>query len=426
MAEADELCDLLFLWLKKRKQCTEKLLALAEELENVHEKSTVSQVVGSATSVIALSTAGVVTFLTGGLATPLLVATTVGTIAGAAVDIASTAIEAIISGSTMNEAKNIIQEDEKIGENIQEAIENLKKKCGAQQNGVHGSTDAGCEVATQIMGALARRNNVDVPLDFLRTFVRSTFSQNLGGLHAAAAAVPQMLILSAVTLCFQLGIESFEKGLQAGAKGLGKSAASTSAKAATKAGFKLLGVIGFGISLYSLISSCEEMLKSNQGTKASQALRDAAREIREARRNLEEQLDAMNEITKKMWEMKNLIKNLRKYSLSMTEIGQKIINYVIQSWTDDAVVSWLKTLPHQIQFVNLLYFFTERLNQLPDRLKKNRGGHIDIVIVAHGEITNGLMPASLLMPTPTIIDTVLYSPWNCLIDAYAACEILPT
>lgn len=35
------------------------------------------------------------------------------------------------------------------------------------------------------------------------------------------------------------------------------------------------------------------MLKSNQGTKASQALRNAARQIREARRNLEEQLDAM-------------------------------------------------------------------------------------------------------------------------------------
>lgn len=237
MAEADELCDLLFLWLKKRKQCAEKLLALAKELENVHEKSTVSQAVGSATSVIALSTAGVVTFLTGGLATPLLVATTVGTIAGAAVDIASTAIEAIISGSAMNEAKNIIQEDEKIGKNIQEAIENLKKKCGAQQNVVHGSTDIGCEVATQIMVALARRNNVDVPLDILRIFVRSTFSQNL--VLRADAAVPQMLILSAVTFCFHLGIKSFEKGLKAGAKGLGKSAASTSAKAATNTGFKV-------------------------------------------------------------------------------------------------------------------------------------------------------------------------------------------
>lgn len=239
MAEADELCDLLFLCLKKRKQCAEKLLALVTELENVHEKSTVCQVVGSTTSVIALSTAGVFTFLTGGLAGPLLVATTVGMITGAAVDIASTAIEAIISGSTMNEAKDIIREYEKIGKNIQEAIENLKKKCGSHQNGVHGYTNVGCEVATQIMGALARRNNVDVPLDFLRTFVRSTFSQNLGGLHAAAAAVPQMLILSAVTLCFQLGIESFGKGLKAGAKGLGKSAASTSAKVATKAGYKV-------------------------------------------------------------------------------------------------------------------------------------------------------------------------------------------
>lgn len=124
-----------------------------------------------------------------------------------------------------------------------------------------------------------------------------------------------------------------------------------------------------------------------------------------------------------MSELKNLIKNLRQYSLCLTEIGQKIINYVIQSCTDDEVVSWLKPLPHQTQFVNLLYFFTKRLNQLPDHLKKYRGGHIDIVIVAHGEITKVLMPARLLVPTPTIIDTILYSPWNCLIDANAACAI---
>lgn len=227
MAEADELCDLLFLWLEKRKKCAEKLLALAKELENVHEISTVSQVVGS---VIALSTAGVVTFLTGGLATPLLVA-----IAGAAVDVASTAIEAVISGNTMKEAKSIIQDDEKIGKNIQEAIEKLEKKCGVQLNGAHGSTDVDREVTTQIMWAVARRNNVDVPLDFLRIFVRSTFNQNVGGLPPSAAAIPQMLILSAAALCFQLGIESFA----AGAKGLGMSAASAGGKAAAKAGCKV-------------------------------------------------------------------------------------------------------------------------------------------------------------------------------------------
>lgn len=35
------------------------------------------------------------------------------------------------------------------------------------------------------------------------------------------------------------------------------------------------------------------MAKSNQHTKASKALRDAAREIQKARRNLEQQLDAV-------------------------------------------------------------------------------------------------------------------------------------
>ncbi|XP_056627622.1 uncharacterized protein LOC130439179 isoform X1 [Triplophysa dalaica] len=427
MDEADELCGLLFLWLEKRKQCEEKLLDLAKELEDVHEKSTAFQFVGSATSVIALTTAGVFTVLTGGLAAPLL-ATTVGTIAGAAVDIASTAIEAIISGSTMKDAKNIMQEDEKIVKNIQKAIENLKKECGVQQNGAHGSSDVDCEMATQIMSAVARRNNVDVPLEFIRTFTRSLLFQNSGGLNATiAAAIPEMLILSVVGLCFQLGITAGAKAVRCcGAKAFAfngaKAAASSGAKDATKVGFKALGAIGFGISLYSLYSSCEEMINNNQGTKASQALRAAAREIQEARGNLEKPLDAMKKITQKIRKLKNRIKSLRKYSLSMTETGQKIINWIIQSCTNDEVVSWLKTLPHQIQFLNLLTFFVLYLKSLPERLMNNAGGHIDIVIVAHGAITNVPLPASLLTP-PNIKDTVLYSPWNCLINSRVASAI---
>lgn len=252
MDEADKLCGLLFLWLEKRKQCEEKLLALAEELEDVHEKSTAFQFVGSATSVIALTTAGVFTVLTGGLAAPLLV-TTAGTIAGAALDIVSTAVEAIISGSTMKDAKNIMQEDEKIVKNIQKAIENLKKECGVQQNGAHGFTDVDYEMATQIVSAVARRNNVDVPLDFIRTFTRSLLFQNSGGLNATiAAAIPDMLILSVVGLCVQLGITAGAKAVRCcgakafastGAKAFAfngaKAAASSGAKAATKVGFKV-------------------------------------------------------------------------------------------------------------------------------------------------------------------------------------------
>ncbi|KAK9976966.1 hypothetical protein ABG768_018787 [Culter alburnus] len=275
MAEADELCNLLFLWLKKRKQCEEKLLALAEELKNVHKISTVSQVVGSATSVVALSTAGIITFLTGGLGTPLLVATTVGSITGAAVDIGSSAIESIMSGSTMKEAKNTIREDEKIGKDIQEAIENLKKKCEVQQNGAHGPTDVGCEVATQIMGALARRNNIKVPLYILRSNIRSTFDQNSVGSHAAGAVSQQSILYVVTSVCYQLGIDCFKNCLKSSAKGL------------------LVGVIGFGISLYSLISSCEKKLKNTQGTQASWDLQNAAKEIEKARRSLEEKLDEM-------------------------------------------------------------------------------------------------------------------------------------
>lgn len=125
------------------------------------------------------------------------------------------------------------------------------------------------------------------------------------------------------------------------------------------------------------------------------------------------------EIIQKMLKLKIRIDGLlRRYYRTMTDNGQEIINNIIESCTHDEVVFWLKTLSHQIQFLNLLTYFQKKLKN-----KKKCGGHIDIVIVAHGGITDTFMPASLLTPKPNIRDTVLYSPWNCFIDAFAACAI---
>lgn len=52
-------------------------------------------------------------------------------------------------------------------------------------------------------------------------------------------------------------------------------------------------MIGLGVSLYDLIVKCEEMVKGNQVTEASQFLRDSAREILQAESKLKDQLNAM-------------------------------------------------------------------------------------------------------------------------------------
>lgn len=208
MEEADKLCESLLSWLEKRKQCADKLTALAKELEDLHKRTNISQVVGTATSVLSIFAAALATVFTGGLAAPLLAAAAAGTAAGTVVSISSTLVEAGVSSSTMNTATALITEDEKIGKEIQELLRGLREKCGGKQLGAAqaagGSTSdtVECEVATLLMGALARRKNIPVPLDMLRSFNKATFFRQAGGLNSADA---HRLIFKAVGLVVNLG-----------------------------------------------------------------------------------------------------------------------------------------------------------------------------------------------------------------------------
>ncbi|XP_048044481.1 uncharacterized protein LOC125267164 [Megalobrama amblycephala] len=416
MEEADLLCDSLFRWLEKRKKCADKLLELAQQLEDVNLGSNAFQVVGAATSVVSISGALVATFLTGGLASPLLAAATAGTIASTVVSVMPPLVEAGISRITLNKATELSKEDEKVGRRIQKQLQDLKDRCGGTQLGDHAD-ELDCEVTTQLMGALARRDNTHIPLDFLRDFNRATVFRHLtpGGLDSAEAS---RFIGQA------LGIVSFSAviagSLMLSAEAMGKKIGSIGVKAAAKAGSRVLGAIGLGICVYDLIDKSEELVKDNRVTDASELLRDSAREILEGRQKLKEQLDAMHEIIKKLEQVRNLVKNLGGYSLNENKNGQKVIDYIMGTCTDSTVVSWLRKLTHQIEFVNLLRFYMESLEHIFEKLRRPGGGHINIVIVAHGRIVDQFMPAGGLVPTPNIIDTILYSPWNCSIDSRAA------
>ncbi len=105
----------------------------------------------------------------------------------------------------------------------------------------------------------------------------------------------------------------------------------------------------------------------------------------------------------------------------MTENGQTIVNYIIGTCTDNSVVSWLQSITHQIEFMNVLRFYQE--SGILEDLHKHRERHIDIVFVAHGRIVAEFMPAGGLVPGTAIRDTILYSPWNCKIDGSAAYSI---
>ncbi|XP_077053700.1 uncharacterized protein LOC143706042 [Siphateles boraxobius] len=387
MEAADILCDSLFLWQKNRKECADTLLKLVQELENVPQGSNIFQVLRASISA-ATSTCPT-----------------------------STLKKASVSSITFNKATELIKEDEKVGTNIQKQLRDLKVRCGGAPLGAHAD-ELDCEVTSRLMWALAKKRKTPVPLDFLRGFNRATFFRHMtpGGLAPAEASD---------YICKALGLDrspEITSSLKVSAKEMMKNIGRIGIKAA-KAGSGVLGATGLGISLYDLIGECEKMVKGNWITEASKFLQDSSRQILEGQQKLKEQLDAMHEIIQKLVQMKSLIKALGGYSLSMNENEQRIMNYIMGTCTDNTVLSWLQTVTHQIEFVNLLRFLLENLDPIFDDLTNPSGVDIDIVIVAHGSIVAEFMYAGGLVPTPNIRDTILYSPWNCSIDSNTAFAI---
>ena len=61
-------------------------------------------------------------------------------------------------------------------------------------------------------------------------------------------------------------------------------------------------------------------------------------------------------------------------------------------------------------------FLQKELDKQKEKIDRD---DIDIIFVAHGCIES-MIPASCLLPSPTIKDVLLYSPWNCVITADVA------
>lgn len=67
--------------------------------------------------------------------------------------------------------------------------------------------------------------------------------------------------------------------------------------------------------------------------------------------------------------------------------------------------------------VDMFQFLKEKIDKAEEN---NHSNDVDITFVAHGAITDSMMSASHLLPLPTVSDVVLYSPWNCYLEANAA------
>ncbi|KAI4894970.1 hypothetical protein NFI96_028732 [Prochilodus magdalenae] len=424
MEDADKLVELFFSWQKKQEKCSEMLLDLAQELETLRCISSTTQIVGSVTSVVGFAAAGVAAFLTAGLAVPLAVGAT-----GTVLSLSSKAVEVGWSIKTTIEAKKMIEEVEKIGREIQSLMRSLKDQYG-RHAGDDASTDSSddeeCEVITRIMGALAKRNNIDVPLDLLRSFNNDTFfyRRNLGRGRPNEAALKWMSGAVTVVLLSMLNTTLNVSGKKA-LKSFGIIGMKTLIKRSAVVASSSLAVV---MSLYDLYENCKEMLKDSHVTEASQSLRDAAKQIKEdTRKTLIMQTDSLydvyccRDIIKQLAEVKELIQNLGENSFVKEKDRQRILDYIQATCHDPTILFWLDTCEDETVLNIISLLMNQLALEMRERSKRDEEDKEDIhiVFVAHGSITDQFVPAASLV-SENITDTLLYSPWNCLIHANAA------
>lgn len=159
MDDADKIVNKIFSWMDLQKDSVDKLNELASELEEQQKTINVTKVVGSSVSVggaAAMTVAGVVSVLTGGLSIPLLAGT--GAVAsglGLATSVGSDVVGAVLSSRTMKEAQNISKSLDEITA-LMESL--LTKATGRQQRGKNVSPEE--YVKEAILRAMAKRKGL--------------------------------------------------------------------------------------------------------------------------------------------------------------------------------------------------------------------------------------------------------------------------
>ncbi|XP_030635631.1 uncharacterized protein LOC115816706 [Chanos chanos] len=122
--------------------------------------------------------------------------------------------------------------------------------------------------------------------------------------------------------------------------------------------------------------------------------------------------------------MRECVENLGPYSQTLANAGRTIVNHVISNCTSATVRSWLQQERNNVLFLNYVRYMNVQFKSYQAEMeKKLHYGLIHIVFVAHGKITGKPVPACCLLPLNSIDHVVLYSPWNCSIDAKAAAGI---
>ncbi|XP_062398070.1 uncharacterized protein LOC134088162 [Sardina pilchardus] len=92
----------------------------------------------------------------------------------------------------------------------------------------------------------------------------------------------------------------------------------------------------------------------------------------------------------------------------------RLIKVAIENCKNFTVLQWLRENDESDNFSKLVDMFNFWKKHIDEEEKKNHSDNVHITFVAHGAIRDFMIPASCLLPLPTITDVVLYAPWNCV------------
>ncbi|XP_012714540.2 uncharacterized protein LOC105923191 isoform X2 [Fundulus heteroclitus] len=419
MDDADVLVTKINKWVCLQKECSRKLTNLASELEDAVKAANVTKVVGSSVSVggaAAMTAAGVLTVLTGGVALPVLA--TMGAVGAVAsgtsllTSVGSEAYSASKSKDIMEEAKKVLDELKSLEEEMKKLMKSLKEKsCSSCDDDDNDDDDDG-DILEMFMRSEARRHGINLSgsirirkvCDVRKFNISRRIMANQVMLAASGAIILQALVLAV------------REGGKKAASSVGKKAGSAAL------GCVAGGAVGLLFSVPELVNDCQNL--DNNETEVSETLRENARAIRTSAQETEEELEKIREALQKLNRIKSIIE---KKTRSHVEKGE-LIAHAIKNSPDPLVKEWLENNAESEDFfhlVDLWYFINQKLGEEWEKKnKKDRERRkIDLVFLAHGAIENFMIPARCLLPLPSITDVLLYPPWNCLLSAEAAYSI---
>ncbi|XP_069021577.1 uncharacterized protein [Embiotoca jacksoni] len=315
MDTADKLVENLFSWVDVQRASVDKLKELASELEDKQKACNVINVVGSSVSVggaAALTLAGVAAIFTAGAAIPVIAAA--GGVAsglGLATNVGSVLASAVISSSTMEDAKKISAKIERLNTEIQTLMESLSeevKEAKVRRRAKCVSPED--YVMDRILRAVAKRNGLtlddDVNLLEMASKLPLTkiFTEDSNLLKRSALEMPLLSELVEGLVTKQIETAAFKKMKSTLVRrGFRKAATSVGMKASSKA-FRHIGggVVGLLFSVPELISDCSNL--DNCETETSKMLRENAEVIRKTSADMKSELDNIEELSRGLADMK--------------------------------------------------------------------------------------------------------------------------